>query len=75
PPPRLQVIGQVIRDAIERGEARPGAAERECLFAGPAMVGQIYMATDEPPTRDEVARIVDHVVLPMIEARKPADLP
>ncbi|UGQ10292.1 TetR/AcrR family transcriptional regulator [Yinghuangia sp. ASG 101] len=67
--PRLEVIREVVQRAIEHGEARPGATERECLLTGPAMVGQIYMATDEAPTLDDVARVVDHVIMPMIEAR------
>lgn len=67
--PRLEVIREVIQRAIEHGEARPGATERECLLAGPAMIGQIYMATDDAPTLDDVRRVVDHVLLPMIEAR------
>ncbi|MCF2527797.1 TetR/AcrR family transcriptional regulator [Yinghuangia soli] len=67
--PRLAAIRSIIQAAVDRGEARPGALEPECILAGPAMIGQIYMATDNPPTRDEVRRVVDHVLVPMYEAR------
>lgn len=67
--PRLAVIRGLIQAAVDRGEARPGGLEPECILAGPAMVGQLYMATDQPPTHDEVCRVVDHVLVPMLEVR------
>lgn len=68
--PKLALIRNVLEQAVAKGQARPGAIEDECVMAGPAMVGQIYMANDRPPTREEVVRIVDHVMVPMLEARR-----
>lgn len=67
--PALAMLRRIIEGAVERGQARPDAAEYECLIAGPAMIGQVYMANDAAPTREQVTRIVDNVLIPMLEAR------
>ncbi|NUU25504.1 MAG: TetR/AcrR family transcriptional regulator [Streptomycetaceae bacterium] len=67
--PRLGAIRDMIQKAIDRGDARPGATADECVMVGPAMVGHLFMATDTPPTRAEVERIVDNVLIPMLRAR------
>lgn len=67
--PAIELLRRIVVDAIERGEAREGADAYECLIAGPAMIGQLYMANDTAPTRDEVTRMVDNVLIPMLKAR------
>ncbi|MDI2126069.1 TetR/AcrR family transcriptional regulator [Yinghuangia seranimata] len=67
--PRMAQIAALIQAAVDRGEARPGATEYECVLTGPAMVGQLYMMERTAPSRDEVARLVDNVLMPMLESR------
>ncbi|MGW0659629.1 TetR/AcrR family transcriptional regulator [Streptodolium elevatio] len=67
--PAIGLLRQVVQGAIERGEARAGADAYECLIAGPAMIGQLYMANDTAPTREDVTRMVDNVLIPMLEPR------
>lgn len=69
--PRLALIRGLIQEAIDRGEARPGALAEECVTAGPALVGATYMRESAAPSRETIERIVDNVMIPMLEARKP----
>lgn len=69
--PRLDLIRRLIREAIDRGEARPGALADECVTAGPALVGTTYMRESAAPSREAIERIVDNVMIPMLEAREP----
>ncbi|WP_436774757.1 TetR/AcrR family transcriptional regulator [Yinghuangia sp. YIM S09857] len=67
--PAIERMRGIVGGAIERGEARPGADAYECLIAGPAIIGQLYMANDTAPTLDEVTRLVDNVLVPMMAVR------
>ncbi|EIV91717.1 TetR/AcrR family transcriptional regulator [Frankia sp. QA3] len=63
--PCIQLIGEVLRRAAERGEIRPEAAGELVAASGPAMLVQ-YSLIREPVVPDEfVASVVDQIVLPL----------
>lgn len=67
--PGLVLLRELIQSAVDRGEARPGATADECVYVGPALIGNLYMRDSVPPPPEAVARLVDNVLIPMLEAR------
>ncbi|WP_261560212.1 TetR/AcrR family transcriptional regulator [Frankia tisae] len=63
--PCIQLIGEVLHRAAERGEIRPEAAGDLVAASGPAMLVQ-YSLIREPVVPDAfVAAVVDQIVLPL----------
>jgi len=62
----------ILAAGAERGEVRPEALAPECVYAGPAIILQQFLATGCETIPDEtITRIVDNVVLPMIRPCPP----
>src|SRR6266545_1301222 len=58
----------VLRRAIERGEARPDAIETLAAEVGPAMVAQRFLAEGPPVPDSYLVSVVDDVVIPLVRA-------
>lgn len=66
--PRKRKMLEVLRGAVERGEARPEAVSGLVAEVGPAMVIH-QLLVNGPPVPDEVVvAIVDEVVVPLLRA-------
>jgi AcrR family transcriptional regulator len=66
--PRQRLLRELLAAAVDRGEARPGALAQECVDAGPALIRQRFIESGEPVGPDDVERIVDNVLVPMLRA-------
>ena len=65
--PRQRALWMILAAGAERGEVRADALAPECVFAGPAIILQQFLANRLETIPDEmITRIVDNVVLPMI---------
>ena len=70
--PRQRALWMILAAGAERGEVRPEALAPECVYAGPAIILQQFLATGCETIPDEtITRIVDNVVLPMIRPCPP----
>src|SRR5215472_14994657 len=70
--PRQRALWMILAAGAERGEVRPEALAPECVFAGPALILQQFLATGSQTIPDEtITRIVDNVLLPMIRPCRP----
>jgi AcrR family transcriptional regulator len=66
--PRKRMFQAVLRRAVERGEARPDAAESLAAEVGPAMVAQRFLAEGPPVPDSYLVSVVDDVVMPLVRA-------
>ena len=64
--PRHRILGELLAAGAERGDVRPGALTPECIQTGPALVRQHFIETGEPPSDEDVRRLVDNVLIPML---------
>ena len=64
--PRLRTVHEILRRGAERGEIDPARISVLVARAGPALVIETFLLTGSPPPADELARIVDTVVLPLV---------
>jgi AcrR family transcriptional regulator len=64
--PRLRMVHEILRRGAERGEIDPARVSTLVVRAGPALVIETYLLTGAPPPADELARIVDTVVIPLV---------
>jgi AcrR family transcriptional regulator len=73
--PRLRLIQAILRDGAARGEVDPASVTPLIARTGPALVLQALLLTGKPPTRSELARIVDTVLMPLLRQTELISLP
>jgi AcrR family transcriptional regulator len=74
--PRMRRLRQVVRRATGRRPDAPGPAVTALIArAGPALVLQTFLLTGRPPARAELFRIVDAILLPLLDAPRPPPRP
>ena len=66
--PRLHVIESILRAGAHRNGADPDTVTPLLARTGPALVVQSVLLTGEPPTAEEVTRIIDEILLPPLSA-------
>jgi AcrR family transcriptional regulator len=64
--PRLRMVHDILRHGAEQGDVDPSRASALVARVGPALVIETFLLTGAPPPADELARIVDTVVLPLV---------
>jgi AcrR family transcriptional regulator len=64
--PRLRIVHDILRRGAERGEIDPGRISTLVARTGPALVIETFLLTGAPPPGDELARIVDTIVMPLL---------
>jgi AcrR family transcriptional regulator len=64
--PRLRLIQAILRQGAARSEINPQSAIPLIARTGPAMVLQAFLLTGKPPSRAELARIVDAILMPLL---------
>ncbi|TQM38870.1 TetR/AcrR family transcriptional regulator [Pseudonocardia cypriaca] len=64
--PRLRMVHGILRRGAERGEIDPARISTLVARAGPALVIETFLLTGAPPPGDELARIVDTIVMPLL---------
>jgi hypothetical protein len=64
--PRLHTVEEILRRGAERGEVDPTRISVLVARTGPALVIETFLLTGTPPAADELARIVDTVVMPLV---------
>ncbi|MBB5897037.1 TetR/AcrR family transcriptional regulator [Kutzneria kofuensis] len=60
--PRLLVIESILGHAEETGEIEPGTLTPMAVQTGPALIMQACLLTGNPPTPQDIDRIVDSVL-------------
>jgi AcrR family transcriptional regulator len=64
--PRLRMVHEILRRGAERGDVNPARISTLVARTGPALVVETFLLTGAPPPADELARIVDTVVMPLV---------
>ena len=64
--PRLRMVHEILRRGAERGEIDHSRISTLVARAGPALVIETFLLTGAPPPGDELARIVDTIVMPLL---------
>jgi AcrR family transcriptional regulator len=64
--PRLRIVHGILRRGAERGEIDPARISTLVARTGPALVIETFLLTGAPPPGDELARIVDTIVMPLL---------
>jgi AcrR family transcriptional regulator len=64
--PRLRMVHDILRRGADRGEIDPGRISTLVARTGPALVIETFLLTGAPPPGDELARIVDTIVMPLL---------
>jgi AcrR family transcriptional regulator len=64
--PRREMMVDVLRRGVDRGEVRPGAATRLVAEVGPALIVQTFLEDGPPVTRTSIDAILDQVVMPLL---------
>ncbi|MCA6091923.1 TetR/AcrR family transcriptional regulator [Streptomyces sp. SCA3-4] len=67
--PRTELLAEVLDRAVARGQARPGASSPLVARTGPALVLHHLASEDAVISREEIERIVDEVLMPLISPR------
>lgn len=65
--PHKEILLSIVRDAVERGEARPQALTRTVAGVGPRMIISLHMENDTV-SRADLEVLVDEVLLPLLRA-------
>lgn len=70
-----ELVATRITQAVERGEIAPATPSRYLLSILPALGFMAFMTTGRPPSRSDIATIVDEILLPLLgaPAYSPAD--
>jgi AcrR family transcriptional regulator len=63
--PRHRILGELLAAGAARGDVRPGALTPECIESGPALLRQHFIESGQRPSDDEIAVLVDNVLIPM----------
>jgi AcrR family transcriptional regulator len=64
--PRLKIIESILNTAALEGDIDPAQLNSLTSRIGPALINQHFMLTGTPPTRREMALIVDCVIPPKV---------
>jgi AcrR family transcriptional regulator len=64
--PRHRILLELLQAGAARGDVRPGALTPECVETGPALLRQHFIETGQQPSHDEIAALVDNVLIPML---------
>jgi len=67
--PRLTIVESILQAAVREGELDPATITPLTGRVGPALINQHFMLYGEPPSRRELALIVDTVIPPRTPAR------
>ncbi|GAA1995180.1 TetR/AcrR family transcriptional regulator [Amycolatopsis minnesotensis] len=59
-------VDEVLRRAVERGQARPSAVHPRVVMVGPALLREHFFLNGAPIAEDVLADIVDTAVLPLV---------
>ncbi len=62
--PRLKILESILRAAVDDGDLDPAMITPLTARVGPALINQHFLLTGEPPTRRDLAIIVDTVIPP-----------
>lgn len=60
--PRLRIIEQILRVAVDDGDLDPATITPFTARIGPALINQQFLLTGAPPSRRELTHIVDTVI-------------
>ena len=60
--PRLKIIESILQAAVDEGDIDPATVTPLTARVGPALINHYFMLTGEPPSRRELALIVDTVI-------------
>jgi hypothetical protein len=63
---RRHTVHEILRRAIDRGDARPEALSGRLLDLGPALLTHHFLLHNAPIDDTEIIEIVDIVMLPLI---------
>lgn len=66
--PRMQIVESILKTAVHEGDIDPARITPMTARIGPALINQHFMLTGTPPSRRELALIVDTVIPPKIAA-------
>jgi AcrR family transcriptional regulator len=62
--PRLQIVESILQAAVEDGDLEPETITPLTARVGPALINQHFLLNGSPPSRRELALIVDTVIPP-----------
>jgi AcrR family transcriptional regulator len=62
--PRLKIVDSILQAAISDGDLDPATITPLTGRVGPALINQHFLLTGEPPSRRDLALIVDTVIPP-----------
>ena len=62
---RVEAVATVLRVGVERGTVRPEALQRRLVALGPSLVCHHYLFRGRRPGAEEIAEIVDTILLPL----------
>jgi AcrR family transcriptional regulator len=62
--PRVKIVDSILRAAIDDGDVDPATLTPFTARIGPALINQQFLLTGMPPSRRELALIVDTVIPP-----------
>lgn len=66
--PRLKIVESILQAAVRDGDIDPANLTPMTGRVGPALINQHFLLTGEPPSRREIALIVDTVIPPKTPA-------
>lgn len=64
--PRVRVVMGILQRAAERGEIDASRVDELVARTGPALVVETYLLTGAPPAPNELSRILETVVIPLL---------
>ncbi|MCV7092867.1 TetR/AcrR family transcriptional regulator [Mycobacterium interjectum] len=62
--PRLTIVESILQAAVDDGDLDPATVTSLTARVGPALINHQFMLTGEPPSRRDLAVIVDTVIPP-----------
>ena len=62
--PRLKILEEILASAVDDGDLDPAAVTPLTAKIGPALINQYFLLTGEPPSRRDMALVVDTVIPP-----------
>ncbi|OBK24821.1 TetR/AcrR family transcriptional regulator [Mycobacterium asiaticum] len=71
--PRLKIIESILNSAVREGDIDAESLTPLTSRIGPALINQHFMLTGTPPTRRELALVVDTVIPPGRSAKTPVN--
>jgi AcrR family transcriptional regulator len=66
--PRLKILEEILQAAIDDGDLDPATVTPLTARVGPALINQYFLLTGEPPSRRDMALVVDTVIPPRGQA-------